>query len=93
MSEQDRPVVSASRILGAISLLAGIFPIGATAFGWVDGWGAEQYNAYSAIVGAIVTAIALAFGIRVEKDVTPTSNPRDDSLVPLVPIADDFLDD
>ena len=92
MMNQQRPAVSASRILGALSLLAGVVPIGGSAFlGW--DWSPDQLEAYTAIVGTAISAVALAFGIRVEKEVTPVANPRDDGLVPLVPIANDAYED
>ena len=88
----QRPVVSASRILGALSLVAGVVPIGGSAFlGW--DWNPDQLEAYTAVVGTVISAIALALGVRVEKEVTPTINPKDDALVPLVPIADDVYED
>lgn len=85
MNTQPRPVINASRILGALSMLAGLFPVGAAAFGWVDGWEAEQYGAYAAISGGVITAVALALGVQVEKQVTPVDSPRDNALRPLEP--------
>ena len=89
---QPRPVVNASRILGAASMVLGVVPMVGSAFGWVD-WNVDQVSAYTLSVGTVIGAIALVFGIRVEKEVTPMTSPRDDALVPLVPIANDGLDD
>lgn len=86
----DRPVVTASRALGAIAAVAGLVPALASAFGWFS-WSADQLEAYTVAVGGLVGAIALFLGVNVEKQVTPTANPKDDagnSLTP-GPIGDD----
>jgi len=88
----NRPVVNAGRILGALSAVAGAVPILGSAFGWFT-WNVEQLEAYTIAVGTVVGALALAFGVRVEKEVTPVGDPRDNDLVPLVPIADDGYED
>lgn len=85
MNTQPRPVLNASRTLGAISLLAGLFPVGAIAFGWVDGWGPDQFAAYGALSGGVISALALFLGVQVEKQVTPVDSPRDNLLRPLEP--------
>lgn len=90
--KQPRPVVNASRLLGALSLVLGVVPVAGSAFfGWE--WSADQVEAYTVVVGTFISAIALAFGVRVEREVTPTSNPRDDGLAPLVPTANDGFED
>lgn len=89
---QQRPVVTASRLLGSVSMILGVLPIAGSAFfGW--DWNGDQLEAYTAISATVVSAIALALGVRVEKTVTPTASPRDDGLVPLVPIANDSFED
>lgn len=90
--EQPRPVFNAARALGALSMVLGVVPLVGTAFGWIE-WTADQTNAYITAVGTVIGALALALGIRVEKEVTPNSNPRDNALVPLVPIANDGLEE
>ena len=93
MTTQPRPVITAARTLGAVSLLLGLFPVGAIAFGWVDGWGPDQFAAYTALSGGGITALSLLLGVRVETQVTPTESPRDDDLIPLVPIGVDGAND
>ncbi len=78
MISSNRPVVSASRTLGAVAALAGLVPMLGSAFGWFQ-WTADQLEAYLVAVGATVGAIALFLGVSVEKQVTPTANPRDDA--------------
>ncbi len=80
----DRPVVNAGRTLGAFSLVAGAIPIIGSAFGWFD-WTTEQLEAYTVAVGVAISALALFFGVSVEKQVTPTNNPKDDAGNPLTP--------
>lgn len=92
MSPQPRPVVLASRILGAFAILAGVFPAVGRAFGWID-WTVSQGDAYFLAVNAVVAAVALVFGLQAEKRVTPVQSPRDDAGVPFVPIADDVFED
>jgi hypothetical protein len=77
-------VVNASRILGAVSMILGVVPMVGTAFGWLS-WDADQANAYMVAYGTVITAIGLAFGIRIEKVVTPVASPRDDAGNPLTP--------
>ena len=74
----NRPVVNAGRALGALSLVAGVVPIVGSAFGWFV-WDTDQLEAYAAGVGVTISALALAFGVQVEKQVTPTNNPKDDA--------------
>ena len=88
---QARPVVNASRIIGAVAILLGLVPTSLMLFG-VE-WNADQLIGYSAVSGGVVTAAALLFGVRVEKVVTPVESPRDDDGVPFVPIAIDVYED
>jgi len=74
----DRPVVTASRALGALAALAGLLPILGSAFGWFD-WTTDQLEAYTVAVGGAVGAVALLLGVNVEKVVTPMNNPKDDA--------------
>ena len=80
----NRPVVNAGRTLGALSLVAGAIPIIGSAFGWFT-WDTEQLEAYTVAVGVSISALALFFGVQVEKQVTPTNNPKDDAGNPLTP--------
>ncbi len=75
---RNRPVVTASRALGAVAAVAGLIPILGSAFGWFS-WTADQLEAYTVAVGGIVGAVALFLGVNVEKQVTPTANPKDDA--------------
>ena len=78
MIRTNRPVVNAGRTLGAVAAVAGLVPILGSAFGWFD-WTVEQLEAYTVAVGGVVGALALFFGVNVEKVVTPVANPKDDS--------------
>ncbi len=78
MISAARPVVSAARTLGAVAAVAGLIPLLGSAFGWFE-WTVEQLEAYTVAVGATVGAIALFLGVNVEKQVTPTANPKDDA--------------
>lgn len=84
MISAARPVVSAARTLGAVAALAGLIPILGSSFGWFD-WTVDQLEAYTVAVGGVVGAIALFLGVSVEKQVTPTANPKDDAGNPLTP--------
>ena len=79
----NRPVVNAGRALGALAAIAGLVPILGSAFGWFE-WNTDQLEAYSVAVGGVVGALALFFGVQVEKQVTPVADPRDDTGKPLV---------
>lgn len=81
---QDQPVKFAARLLSALVLLAGAFPIVARAFGWVS-WDAGQLEAYIIAVNAVLGAVGIVLGVQVAKVVTPTANPRDDAGNALTP--------
>ena len=83
----SRPVVNAGRTLGAVAAVAGLIPILGSAFGWFE-WTVEQLEAYTVAVGGVVSAMALFFGVQVEKQVTPVADPRDDTGKPLVVVGD-----
>ncbi|MDX1408214.1 MAG: hypothetical protein R3330_08775 [Saprospiraceae bacterium] len=74
----------ASRILSALVLLAGAFPIVASGAGLVE-WNADQLEAYIIGVNAVLGAAGIILGVQVAKVVTPTANPRDDAGNPLTP--------
>ena len=78
MISGGRPVVSASRMLGALVAVAGVIPLLGSSFGWFE-WTVQQLEAYGVAVGVIAGAIALALGVQVEKQVTPNNNPKDDA--------------
>ncbi len=78
MISSNRPVVSAARTLGAVAAVAGLIPMLGSAFGWFQ-WDVDQLRAYGVAVGGLVGAIALFLGVNVEKQVTPTANPKDDA--------------
>ncbi len=80
----NRPVVTASRTLGALSLVAGVVPMLGTAFGWLE-MTTDQLEAYTVAVGTVVAAVALFLGVNIEKQVTPTANPKDDAGNSLTP--------
>ncbi|MEA2001733.1 MAG: hypothetical protein U9N84_07610 [Actinomycetota bacterium] len=80
----SRPVVNAGRTLGAVAAIAGLVPILGGAFGWFT-WTADQLEAYTVAVGGVVGALALFLGVNVEKQVTPTSDPKDDAGNSLTP--------
>ena len=80
----NRPVVNAGRTLGAVAAVAGLIPILGSAFGWFD-WTADQLEAYTVAVGGVVGALALFLGVNIEKQVTPTNNPKDDAGNSLTP--------
>jgi len=81
---RDRPVVNASRTLGALSLLAGAIPILGASFNWFS-WTIDQLEAYTVAVGIVISALALFLGVSVEKVVTPMNNPKDDAGNSLTP--------
>ena len=89
---QPRPAVKAARIVAGLIVVFDGLPALLTAFNLVN-WSADQWAAVNGFVGVLIAAISIWFGIQVERQVTPIASPRDDSLVPLVPIADDGLDD
>ena len=84
MMGTTRPVVNAGRTLGAVAAIAGLLPILGSAFGWFT-WTADQLEAYTVAVGGVVGALALFLGVNVEKQVTPTDNPKDDAGNSLTP--------
>jgi hypothetical protein len=104
--EQPRPVVDAAnsqnvraRWIAGIATIAGALPTFLLAFE-VIAWSAEQIAAYTTFIGVVTAAVALVLGHQdvqtaemVETQVTPVASPRDNGLVPFVPIADDFLND
>lgn len=85
---ENRPAVNKSRLLGAASMVLGLVPMIGRAFFGLE-WTPEQVEIYSVAVGTVVAAVALLFGVQVEKVVTPVAAPRNDDLVPLVPVAPD----
>lgn len=91
MDTQPRPVVNASRIVAGIAAIAGGTPTFLIAFD-VIAWTAEQVAAYGTFLGVVVGSVSLILGHNAEGKVTPTLSPRDDQLVPLVPIADDGIE-
>ena len=74
----NRPVVNAGRALGALSLILGAIPIVGSAFNWFA-WDVDQLEAYTAASATLIAALALFFGVQVEKQVTPTNAPKDDA--------------
>jgi hypothetical protein len=90
--KRPRPVRRASQIIGGIVVILNGVPGLFLAFELID-WNAVQIGAYSTFVGVLAAGISIALGLRAEKAVTPVADPRDDLLVPLVPIANDGLDD
>jgi hypothetical protein len=82
----------AANISSAILFVLGSMPALFLAFGWID-WSAEQVAQYGVFLGVIAIALSRVLGVRVEAKVTPVANPRDDALVPLVPIANDGFED
>lgn len=80
----SNPVRFATRVLTAVSMIAGVIPTVMDAFD-VYTFTADQLNAYTLLVGTLVAAIAVMFGVSVPKRVTPMVNPRDDAGRPLTP--------
>lgn len=91
--KRPQPVNWAARITGAAALLLNGTPPLLLEFDVIE-WSAAQMGAFQVWAGGVlVAAISILLGQRASHEVTPTSDPRDDSLVPLVPIADDVLED
>ncbi len=105
-TERPRPVVDAagqqkrrSDVIGAIAaVLAGI-PIVLLSLN-EDLMTAQQVSGITVFLGLLTGAALVIFArqdlktaLGVETQVTPSSDPMDDAGVPLVPIADDFLED
>jgi hypothetical protein len=104
--EQPRPVVDAAEsqqrrgdIIGATAAVLGGLPALLLTFGVIN-WSADQIAAYGVFLGVFTGAVMVIFGRRdvgtalaIEDVVTPVASPRDDDLVPLVPIANDGLED
>jgi hypothetical protein len=59
----------------------------------VINWTGDQVGAYTTFVGVLVAAAAMFFNAEVAKQVTPVASPRDNGMVPLVPIANDGFED
>lgn len=92
MEEQPRPVMLAFRIITGLSLLVGAGLPGLLLFGLVD-WTAEQMAFISGFNATALGIVAYVLGLNAETKVTPVDSPRDNSLVPLVPIAGDGFED
>lgn len=89
---QPRPVMIAARWIAGLSVIGqGWIPL-ALEFGWID-WTASQISQVSVFIGVLTGAIAYIMGLNAESKVTPTESPRDDELVPLVPVASDGAQD
>lgn len=84
MMRQSRPVVRTAEMLGGLILLLNGVPSLLTAFGYVD-WSAEQLGAYVTFLNLILAAASRFLGVRVEGQVTPVANPRDNTGTSLVP--------
>lgn len=105
-TERPRPVVDAatqqkrrSDIIGAIAAVLGGIPILLLLF-YEDLFTAQQASGITVFLGLLTGAALVIFArqdlktaLGVETQVTPVADPMDDASVPLVPIADDFLDD
>lgn len=90
---RPQPVNWAARITGAAALLLNGTPPLLIEFEWIE-WTVNQLAAWEAFVGGVlVAALSILSGQRASREVTPVSDPKDNSLVPLVPIADDVLED
>jgi len=87
-----RPVVNASRWVAGLAAILGSLPTFLLAFGAIA-WTAEQIAAYGTFLGVVVGSVSLILGLSAEGKVTPVETPRDNALVPLVPIADDGYED
>ena len=74
----NQPVKLSARILAAVTLLAGAFPVVGEAFFSLD-WTTAQLGGYILGANAIIGAAGIVAGVRVAKVVTPTANPRDDA--------------
>lgn len=92
-TKRPQPVNWASRIIAAASVLINGTPPLLLEFGLID-WTAPQVAQFQGWVGGVALAsIAILLGLNTTKKVTPVTDPRDNALVPLVPIADDGIDD
>lgn len=94
MSEtRPQPVNWGARITAATALLVNGTPPLLLEFGLVD-WSASQTAAFQGWAGGVlVAALSVILGVRATQKVTPVEDPRDDALVPLVPIANDAFED
>ena len=82
----------AFRIVSGISLLIGAGLPGLQLFGFVD-WTADQMAFVAGFNATALGVIAYVLGLNTEAKVTPVDSPRDNALVPLVPIANDGFED
>lgn len=104
--EQPRPVVENAhqqtltvRIIAAAQMVLAAAPFALQAFSIIN-WTGDQMIAFTFFLGVVTTAALLVLGqsvrsnaLQVEQQVTPVASPRDNELVPFVPIANDGLDD
>jgi len=93
MEQQPKPVRAAFLWFSGLSaIIIGAIPV-LQIFGAIS-WTADQIAAATGFIGfATATVGGTIASIYAENRVTPVSNPRDNSLVPLVPIADDGFED
>lgn len=91
--KRPQPVNWAARITSAATVLFNGTPPLLIEFEYLD-WTVNQLAAWEAFVGGVlIAALGIMLGQRSSREVTPTSDPRDNALVPLVPIANDSLED
>lgn len=94
MSEhRPQPVNWGARITGAAALVLNGTPPLLLEFEVID-WTAAQMATFQGWAGGVlVAAVSVLLGVNATRKVTPTSDPRDDGMAPLVPTADDWIDD
>lgn len=91
--KRPQPVNWGARIIAASSLLLNGTPPLLLEFEVID-WTASQVATFQGWAGGVaLAAIAIIIGQESARRVTPTSDPRDDGMAPLVPTADDWIDD
>lgn len=84
---ERRPVVLASRVVGALVLVLNGLPPLLLEFEVID-WTARQLGAYTIFLNVLLAAASAVLGVRVERLVTPVTDPKDNlgnTLVPAIP--------
>lgn len=91
--KRPRPLrIAAAAVAFVSGVVLGVIPV-LQGFDVID-WSAQQVGLVQTFVGTVGGGLTALFAaIWSERRVTPTGDPRDDDLVPFVPIANDGHED